>query len=192
MGPQPRQSGKLVLELGELDLEASFVGLGVEREDVQDEPAAVDDLDPQQLLERALLCRRQLVVGDEHVKTGFTPRRRQLLGLALADVPVGIDVAAVLPLGADDVGTGRGREVGELGERFLGGPAVLRPGIDGDEEGLLDRRFEVDQSAGHVPAGYRDRPWRAGDALGRAADHRSPEEVSDDRRALAQHQAHRR
>ena len=71
----------------------------------------------------------------------------QLLGLALADVPVRVDVAAVLPLGADDLGAGGRREVGELGERVLGGPAVLGAGVDGDEEGLLDGRGEVDQCA---------------------------------------------
>ena len=51
---QPRQ---LVLELGELHLEPALVGLRVLGEDVEDQPAAVDDLDLQQLLERALLAR---------------------------------------------------------------------------------------------------------------------------------------
>ena len=69
----------------------------------------------------------------------------QILGLALADVPVRVDMAAVLPLGADHVGARRRRQVGELGERVLGGPAVLGAGVDGDEEGLLDGRREVDQ-----------------------------------------------
>ena len=101
--PQPRQARQLVFELGELDLEAALVGLGVEREDVEDQPAAVDDLDVEQLLEGALLGGRQLVVGDEDVEAGLALGRGELLGLALADVPVRVDVAAVLPLGADDV-----------------------------------------------------------------------------------------
>ena len=141
VGPQPGQARQLVLELGELDLEAALVGLGVEREDVEDQPAAVDDLDVEQLLERALLGRRQLVVGDEHVEAGLALGRDELLRLALADVPVGVDVAAVLPLGADDLGAGGRREVGQLGERVLGGPAVVAAGVDGDEEGLLDGRW---------------------------------------------------
>ena len=145
VGPQLGQPRQLVLELGELDLEAALVGLGVEREDVEDQPAAVDDLDVEQLLEGALLGGRQLVVGDEEVEAGLALGGGELLGLALADVPVRVDVAAVLPLGADDVGArGRG-EVGELGERVLGGPAVVVAGVDGDEEGLLDGRCEVDQ-----------------------------------------------
>ena len=101
------------------------------------------------LLERALLGGRQLVVGDEQVEAGLALGRDELLGLALADVPVRVDVAAVLPLGADDLGTRRRREVGELGERVLGGPAVVVAGVDGDEEGLLDGRGEVDQVGGH-------------------------------------------
>ena len=129
------------------------MGLGVQREDVEDQPAAVDDLDVQQPLERALLRRRQLVVGDEDVEAGLALGRREFLGLALADVPVRVDVAAVLPLRADHVGAGRGRQVGELGQGFLGGPAVLGAGVDGDEEGLLDGCFEVDQVAGHARAG---------------------------------------
>ena len=98
-----RQARQLVLELGELDLEAALVGLGVQREDVEDQPAAVDDLDLEQLLERALLGGRQLVVGDQDVEAGLALGRGELLGLALADVPVRVDVAAVLPLGADDL-----------------------------------------------------------------------------------------
>ena len=153
VGPQPGQARQLVLELGELDLEPAFVGLGVQGEDVEDQPAAVDDLDVEQLLERLLLGRRQLVVGDEQVEAGLALGRDELLGLALADVPVRVDVAAVLPLGADHLGAGRRRQVGELGERVLGGPAVVVAGVDGDEEGLLDGRGEVDQVGGHAGEG---------------------------------------
>ena len=94
------------------------------------------------------------------VEAGLALGRDELLGLALADVPVRVDVAAVLPLGADDVGAGGRREVGELGERILGGPAVVVAGVDGDEEGLLDGRGEVDQVVGH----------RAKDSRRRSAD----------------------
>ena len=72
----------------------------------------------------------------------------QLLGLALAHVPVGVDVAAVLPLRAHDVGARRGRQRGELGQAVVGGPALVVAGVDGDEEGLLDGRGEVDGSGG--------------------------------------------
>ena len=102
-----------------------------------------------------LLGRRQLVVGDEEREAGLALGRGQLLGLALADVPVRVDVAAVLPLGADDLGAGGVGEVRELGERILGRPAVIVAGVDGDEEGLLDGEREVDErrSGGHGPKG---------------------------------------
>ena len=55
VGPQAGQARELVLELGEFDLEPALVRLRVQGEDVEDQPAAVDDLDPQQLLQGALL-----------------------------------------------------------------------------------------------------------------------------------------
>ena len=85
-------------------------------------------------------------------------RLGQLLGLALAHVPVRVDVAAVLPLRAHDVGARRGRQRGELGQAVVGGPAFVGAGVDGDEEGLLDGRGEVDGLTGahgvvRIPAG---------------------------------------
>ena len=154
VGPEARQARQLVLELGELDLEAALVGLRVEGEDVEDQPAAVDDLDLEQALERLLLARRQLVVGDEEVEPGLALRLGQLLGLALADIPVRVDVAAVLPLRADDLRPGGRREVGELAERLLGRPAAVVAGVDRDEESLLRGRREVDHV---VPAGHGGR-----------------------------------
>ena len=129
------------------------MGLGVEGEDVEDQPAAVDDLDAEELLERTLLGRRQFVVGDQDVEPGLALGGDELLGLALADVPVRVDVATVLPLGADDVGARGRREVGEFGEQILGRPAVVAAGVDGDKEGLLDGRGEVDQIGGHAREG---------------------------------------
>ena len=145
VGPQLRQARELILELGELHLQPSLVGLGVHGEDVEDQPAAVDDLDLEQLLECALLRGRQLVVGDEDIEPGLPLGRCEVLGLALADIPVRVDVPTVLPFGAHDV-TARGRrEGGEFGQRLLGGPAVVGAGIHGDEEHLLDGDFEFDE-----------------------------------------------
>ena len=153
VGPQLGQPRELILELGELDLQPAFVGLRVQGEDVEDQPASVDDLHPQEVLERALLGRRQLVVRDEEVEPGLALGGRELLRLALADVPVRIDVAAVLPFRAHDLGPGGGREVRELRQGFLGRPAVLGTGVDGHEEGLFDRHFEIDEAGGHARAG---------------------------------------
>ena len=54
--PEARQARQLVLELGELHLEAAFVGARVLGEDVEDQPAAVEDLDAEQALEGLLLA----------------------------------------------------------------------------------------------------------------------------------------
>ena len=158
--PEAGQARQLVLELRELDLEAALVGLGVEREDVEDQPAAVDDLDVEQALEALLLRRAELVVGDQDVEAGLGPRLGQLLGLALAHVPVGVDVAAVLPFRAHDVGARRGRQGGELGQAVVGGPALVVAGVDGDEERLLDGRGEVDRVAGAHGGGRIPAPLR--------------------------------
>ena len=144
VGPQAGQARQLVLELGELDLEPALVGLRVQREDVEDQPAAIDDLDVEQLLEGALLRGRELVVGDQDVEAGLALGGGQLLGLALADVPVRIDMPAVLPLGPDHVGAGGRRQVGELGERILRRPAGIVAGVDGDQKRLLRDAFELD------------------------------------------------
>ena len=159
VGPEAGQARQLVLELRELDLEAALVGLRMEREDVEDQAAPVDHLDLEELLERALLGGRQLVVGDQDVEPGLALGRDEILRLALADIPVGVDVAAVLPFGADHVGTGRGGQAGELGERILGRPAVFGAGIHGHEERLFDGRCEIDHVGGHVRGRIAVRGW---------------------------------
>ena len=73
VGPQAGQARQLVLELGQLHLEAALVGLGVLGEDVQDQAAAVEDLDLEQLLQGALLIGRQLVVGHEQRRSPSRP-----------------------------------------------------------------------------------------------------------------------
>ena len=116
-------------------------------------------LDVEQALERLLLRGRELVVGDEQVEARLALGREQLLGLALADVPVGIDVAAVLPLGADDVRAGRHGEAGELAERVFGGPAGIVAGVDGEQECALGGRRDFDHGTGaHALAVYVQPP----------------------------------
>ena len=164
VGPQLRQPRELVLELRELHLEPALVGPGVLGEDVEDQPAAVDDLDLDEVLEGLLLCRRELVVGDQQVEARLGLRGDEILRLALAHVPVRVHVPAVLPLGAHDLRAGGQREVRELGERVLRVPAVIGTGVDGDEERALDRDLELDQLAsrracrrhrGRIPAWFR-------------------------------------
>ena len=96
-------------------------------------------------------------------------RLEQLLGLALAHVPVGVHVAAVLPLGAHDVGArGRGQR-GELAEAVLGGPAGIVAGVDGDA-GTPSRRVVRGRSASRglmAAQAYRLRPDGPGGRVSR-------------------------
>ena len=125
------------------------MGLGVQGEDVEDQPAAVDDLDVEQALEALLLGRAELVVGDEDVEPG------------LATSPGASSSALPLPT----------YQLGSTWRRFChsapttSAPAVVASaassvrlssavqpcvvaGVDGDEEGLLDGRGEVDRLSG--------------------------------------------
>ena len=126
--------------------------LGVLGEDVEDQAAPVEDLDLEQALERLLLVGRELVVGDEEREAGLaTSPSSELLRLALAEIPVGIDVATVLPLRPDHLGAGRVGKRGQLLERGLRRPTGIVAGVDGDEEGTLLRRGELDQRGrGHA------------------------------------------
>ena len=66
----PRRRARLYCELGQLDLELALGGRGVVGEDVEDDRRAVDDRHAELLLERALLPRRELVVGGDEVRVG--------------------------------------------------------------------------------------------------------------------------
>jgi hypothetical protein len=65
MCPHPGQPRQPVLQLGQLDLETAFVGLGPAREHIENERRAVDDHHVELLLEVALLARRELAI-DHH------------------------------------------------------------------------------------------------------------------------------
>ena len=94
--PQAAHAGEVVLELGELDLELALRALRVPGEDVEDDRGAVDDRDPDLLLEVAALARRQLVVDRDEVRVGRLGLRLDLLELARPEVGVRVRLVAVL------------------------------------------------------------------------------------------------
>ena len=82
--PHPPHALQRVLELGQLDLELALGGVRVLGEDVEDDGGAVDHPHLQRVLERALLARRELVVGDDHLGVELAGQLPQLVELARA------------------------------------------------------------------------------------------------------------
>src|SRR5215213_4929563 len=84
---------------------------------------------------------------NPEVEPGLSVRGREFLGLALADVPVGIDVASVLPFGSDDLcPCGRG-QIRQLGQGILGRPAIVAARVDGNEKCVFYGGCEIDEVA---------------------------------------------
>ena len=79
MRPQPAHAGKVVLELGQLDLELALGRVGVVGEDVEDHRGAIDHGHAERLLEVALLARAELVVARDDVCVRRGQLRPQLL-----------------------------------------------------------------------------------------------------------------
>ena len=114
------EAGQAVLELRELDLDPALTGSRVPREDVEDDAGPIDDRHARRLLERPLLRRRELVIGDDDVRPEARDLARDLFGLALPDPGVAIRRAALLDrLARDRAARGRD-ECAELLERVLG------------------------------------------------------------------------
>ena len=118
VGPRPHQAAALVVERGQLDLQAAFMRAGARAEDLQDQPGAVDDLGLQRLLEIALLHRRQPVVDDDQPDPLLLDIGLHALDHALADQRGGRDAAQRHGLGQAHIevdGAGKPDRLSELG-----------------------------------------------------------------------------
>ena len=117
--PHPAHAREVVLELRELDLELALGGACMLREDVEDELGAIDDADPESVLEAALEARVDLVVDDQGLGAGLGDQCPQLLELALADVCARVGPWAALHDLADDLHPRCAQELAGLGQLFL-------------------------------------------------------------------------
>ncbi len=135
--PHAPHAREVVLELRELDLELSLRATGMLREDVEDQLRAVDDASAECVLERPLLRRAQLVVGDEHLGRSSSVGLLQLAELPLAQERSRVGMASVLHDLADGHGTRRTSELAKLVEL---GVSVGALGIHTDEERALRLR----------------------------------------------------
>ena len=96
VGPHTRQTRQQIFVLGQLHLEPAFLCLGTLGENVQDQAAAVQHLDPQQICQHTLLGRRQVVVKNNHGRAAVPAEFPHLLHLSLADKGPGIRGDTVL------------------------------------------------------------------------------------------------
>ena len=97
MGPHPLQPRQGVLELRQLDLQLRLVGAGAGGEDVEDQLAAVDDLDARAAFSRLRIwAGAEVVVEDDHVGLVGLDELLELLDLARADVGGDVDLLPLL------------------------------------------------------------------------------------------------
>ena len=149
MGPHAAQARQQVLVLGEPHLQAALLAGGMQREDIEDERRAVDDLHvlAHHLLEVRLLGGRELVVEHHEVGRVGACQLGYLLGLARADERARVRRVELLRGDGRNVGARRVHEALELGER-----RGQRPGgagaVDAHEHGLLAALFGY---RGHAP-----------------------------------------
>jgi hypothetical protein len=84
------------------------------REYVKDQTASIDDLDLKNLLQSALLRWREFIVCNEQREAGFRFCGNQFAGLTRSNVGIWIRVPSLLPLGTNDLSTGRPCKTGKL------------------------------------------------------------------------------
>ncbi len=140
---EPRQS---IPELRQLDLQLTVAGRRALREDVEDQLAAIEDLELGLLGDRTSLGRREVAIEDQHVREALHAAKHDLLELALADQVTGVHLRAYLQDLVQDFYPGGAGELPQLGqprrrrtpvptrdryeERPAGAPHGPRPGSD--------------------------------------------------------------
>ena len=143
------QPGQAVAQQCELDLGLALGAPGVLGEDVEDHRGPVDGGAAEELLEVAVLRRRQLVVEDDGVGVELPAQSGDLLGLAPADEGGGVGRVAPLHHAAHDVGARAVDQLRQLVEVLvdqLGGQAGED---DADEDDPLPERA-LDERPGQI------------------------------------------
>jgi len=124
MRPHRAEPWRRVLELSDLDLELRLLRRGAMCEDVEDQLAAIDDLDRGAfardfLFERLDLARRKLVVENDQRRLQRLRHLRQLFDLPLAEVGSSPRLLAVLHEFAHCPDAGRLGQRPQFGERIF-------------------------------------------------------------------------
>ena len=147
--PARRSRGSRYCKQRQFDLGLAFGSAGVLREDVQDHRGAVDRRAPEDLLQVALLGRREVVFEDHGVGVERETDLAKFLYLARAEERRGIGRVATLDDARDDVGAGRvdqQRQFVELVVEFVLGDTRE---LHADEHDLLAKRA-IDEGIGYI------------------------------------------
>ena len=125
MAPHADQPGQQVAILGQFHLQAAFLGLGPLGENVQDQAAAVQHLDSQQLRQHSLLGGGQVIIENHHVRPGIFAVELDLRHLALTDEGAGVRRWPVLQNDAHGLTPGSFHQVGQLLHALFRGAVLL-------------------------------------------------------------------
>ena len=128
-GAAAAQARQPVAQQRQLHLRLALGAARVLGEDVEDHRGAVDGRAAEQLLEVAVLRRRQVVVEHDGVGVEAPAQRGDLLGLAATDEGRGVGRVAPLHDAADDIGTGAVHQLRQLVE-LLADHLLGQPGKD--------------------------------------------------------------
>ncbi len=126
VGPAADQPRGHVAQLRQFHLQLAFVAVRTLGEDVQDQAGAVDHPALQELLQVALLRRRQGMVDQHQVGAGGLGGRLDLVQLAGADQDRRVGTVDPRGQGGRDAGPGRTGQVGEFLQHVFFQPAGVR------------------------------------------------------------------
>ncbi len=159
VGPAADQPARLIVEMGELDLEPSLGGRRALAENLEDQPGPIDDLGPDLVLEVLLLHGRERRVDHQQARLMLPGKRRDLFDLALAEQGRGPDRAqAEGTLAGDDHADRLGQPLGLLGAGFSRAPRRLTGQLRNHDQGAfaardLDRAVAVELIQAPIPLG---------------------------------------
>ncbi|GBC97471.1 hypothetical protein HRbin16_03294 [bacterium HR16] len=134
LGVHAHQARQLVGQSRQLYLQFPLAGVGALGENAQDELGAVYHARLQDVLEVALLQRRQVIVYNDHIGVDLAYLRKEQFRLAPADEGSGIRAGTSLSVLANYFQTGG---VAQGAQLFLDVAVQFRVGVHEDEEGTL-------------------------------------------------------
>ena len=114
VGPAAHQARGDVFQLRELDFELAFEAAGALRENIENQAVSIEHAAAGELLEVALLARRERVIDQDDVGGVVFGDGPNFVGLAAAHEEAGIGTLAAARHGGNGLGPGRDGELPEL------------------------------------------------------------------------------